>query len=59
MVKLKKFPERKVQKRRKQHNYYNSDDTSHERRIKTAKKVAGDRWWIEAFLRMYPNVKKK
>tara|TARA_R100000808_G_scaffold15356_1_gene35621 strand:+ start:3540 stop:3719 length:180 start_codon:yes stop_codon:yes gene_type:complete len=59
MVKLKKFPKRKVQKKRKQHNYYNGSGTSHERRAKVAKQAAGGCWWIEAFLRMYPNIIKK
>jgi hypothetical protein len=58
-VKLKQFPERKIQKRWKQNNYYKGSDTSHERRAKTAKEAAGGCWWIEAFLRMYPNIKKK
>jgi len=58
MLKLKQFPSRKVQKKRKPNNYYNDGDTSHERRLKVAKKAAGDCWWIEAYLRMYPNIKK-
>ena len=59
MSKLKIFPERKIQKRWKQNSYYENNDTSHRRRVKMAKAAAGDCWWIEAFLRMYPNVMKK
>ena len=59
MSKLKIFPERKIQKRWKKTYYYEDSDTAHRRRIKAAKDIAGNCWWIEAFLRMYPNVMKK
>ena len=59
MSKLKIFPERKIQKRWKRTYYYEDNDTFYRRRNKIAKNIAGNCWWIEAFLRMYPNVMKK
>ena len=53
------FPERKMQKKRKQNSYYEDNYTSHRRRVRMAKEVAGNCWWIETFLKMYPNIIKK
>jgi len=59
MPKSKMFPERKMQKKRKQNSYYEDNYTSHRRRVRMAKEAAGNCWWIETFLKMYPNIIKK
>ena len=59
MLKLKKFPKRNLQTRKESNSYYKGGNTSHQRRVKTAKELSGNCWWIETFLRMYPNVMKK
>lgn len=59
MSTLRKFPKRNLQTRKESNNYYKGDDTSHRRRVIAARENSGDCWWIEAFLRMYPNIMKK
>ena len=56
---MSKFPERKIQKKRKSNSIYKDSKTSHQRRLKIAKEAAGNCWWIKAFLTMYPNKIKK
>tara|TARA_Y100001938_G_scaffold151134_1_gene246414 strand:+ start:1428 stop:1604 length:177 start_codon:yes stop_codon:yes gene_type:complete len=56
---MSKFPERKIQKKRKSNSIYKDSKTSHQRRLSIAKKASGNCWWIEAYLKMYPNKIKK
>ena len=59
MGNLRSFPDRKVQGPKKPATYYSDGDTSHQRRKKIAKEIAGNCWWLETYLMMNPNIIKK
>ena len=56
---LREFPKKEFLGKRKIAKYYNDSVTSHERRKEEAERTAQGCWWIETFLKMYPNIIKK